>query len=130
MSAEIVKALFVDAKIFTDSKSLDLAWAGIDYTPDGEFVKVDVLLGQQFYGLNAARLKSGILQYSIFTLDGGGIIKPLEIADYIEAYYTFGRFLNIAIGCKRVTFSGVDVAQQLNSDGYLNTPVSVNFKIT
>ena len=130
MIADIYEAILAEIQGFSDAQNIPVAWPNVDYSDKSEpFIAPDILLAQTAsLGLYVVNMP-GVLQISVNYQDGGGIVTPAGIIDAL--LLAFPRNHKILAGdyCIQFGNNGGYVSPYLISNGWIQYPVSFNFRI-
>ena len=91
-----IEAGIADALLFhlsTLTTTLDIAYPGIEFTPDGNYIDAQVLpntVDQSSLGADGFNRHAGLFQATVVWKAGQGIIAPTEIASQIVAHFKRG----------------------------------------
>lgn len=124
-----IEAGIVDALLFhlsTLTTTLDIAYPGIEFTPDGNYIEAHVLpntVKQTTFGASGFNRHEGLAQITVVWKTGQGVIAPTEVASLIVAHFKRGTAivrngLTIRLQPPRTT-------QPIPDGGWLRLPVFV-----
>ncbi len=125
MLAEIAEAAFKEFATIAGIPSL--VYPNVDATPTDEHVRLFILPSESQSDTLGCEVTSGVIQASIYTHDGSGVINAQEYADLIIA--ALPRLHTFTEGATTVLITKTGwTAPGISGDGWLQTPVSIHYE--
>ena len=124
MSYELTASeIFSEIDSLADDLSLPVAWPNIQFSATPSvYLKADLMWIDPVSGVDAKISQPGIIQLSVVSPDGGGLIKSLEICSEIETYFNIGKqILDVSV-------IKVAIENAITCGGVSFQPVSIYFK--
>jgi hypothetical protein len=122
--AAVATALFERCETLSvGSPALPIAYPDVAFTPpgDGRYLQVDLFANvPRWQGLASGRLDQGLLQITVVTPPGEGIVKARELANVVMSHFPKG----LRLGAVKISAEPWD-ASPLIGDGETRTPITI-----